>query len=276
MKTRITHLIFPLLLAFSGVLSAGDTHSAPGIPVRPDPARAEKVKIMESFFTKRGMAPAEARRQALEAVAAQELREQLQAEGKITVRRVKPGEPAAPAAGSTAPVSAAAATRGGDSFYQSVATSSRPVDLVVVRKSMHQMELIKNRKILRKYFVALGKTPKGHKQHRGDNRTPEGNYILDYKKASSEYSLSIHISYPNDDDRQKARSRGLDPGGMIMIHGQPNRIGRSADEDQDGELNVNKFLQPSNWTNGCIALLNNDMDEVYQMIVPGTPITILP
>ena len=61
-----------------------------------------------------------------------------------------------------------------------------------------------------------------------------------------------------------------------MIHGQPNRIGYSADEDQEGEVNVDKFLQPSNWTNGCIALLNSDMAEVYRMIEPGTPITILP
>lgn len=228
--------------------------------------KLEKVKIMENYYLKRGRTPEEANREAWESVNAQEAREKLRKEGKITVTPVKQAD-------SDKEIKA---PRNVEDVQKTAEKSSRTVDMVVVQKSLHQMFLIKNNRILKKYFVALGKSPKGHKQHRGDNRTPEGTYILDYKNVSSSYLLSIHISYPNEEDRKSARLRGVDPGGMIMIHGQPNRIGYSADEDQEGEVNVDKFLQPSNWTNGCIALLNNDMAEVYRMIEPGTPITILP
>ncbi len=228
--------------------------------------KQKKVKIMENYYLKRGRTPEEARREAMESVNAQEAREKLRKEGKITVSPMIK-------ANSNKEIKT---PRNVADVQKTAEKSSRTVDIVVVQKSLHQMFLIKNNKILKKYFVALGKSPKGHKQHRGDNRTPEGTYILDYKNVNSAYLLSIHISYPNEEDRKSARLRGVDPGGMIMIHGQPNRIGYSADEDQEGEVNVDKFLQPSNWTNGCIALLNSDMAEVYRMIEPGTPITILP
>jgi murein L,D-transpeptidase YafK len=229
----------------------------------PNSEKLKKVKIMENYYLKRGRTPEEALKEAWESVNSQEIRDKLRKEGKITVKPVKI------TASTNVPKSIA-------DIQQSAQRSSRRIDMVVVQKSLHQMYLIKNNKILKKYFVALGKTPKGHKQYRGDNRTPEGDYILDYKSVSSNYLLSIHISYPNDMDRKSARMRGVDPGGMIMIHGQPNNIGYSEDEDREGEVNVDKFVQPSNWTNGCIALLNNDMAEVYGMIEPGTPITILP
>ena len=254
------------------VVSGGEAKS---VFVKQNHDKLEKVKLMESYYLKRGRSPEEARKEAWEAVSAQEAREKLRAEGKL-----KTG--AAAAAQVKTDTNAGASPdprrRDGpvDSIYETAQASTRPVDMVLVRKSVHQMELIKDHKILKKYFVALGKSPKGHKQHRGDRRTPEGVYVLDYKKPSAEYTLSIHISYPNDEDLRSARERGVDPGGMIMIHGQPSRIGHSEDETRDGEFNVDKFLQPSNWTNGCIALLDNDMAEVYRMIEPGTPITILP
>lgn len=272
-------LMFPPLSSSAHSAAAktpvASASSAQTALVKQNHDKLEKVKLMESYYLKRGRTPEEARKEAWEAVSAQEARDKLRAEGKLKTRPAGAAEAKADATAGTKPA-ARLKDSPADSIYQTAQASSRPVDMVLVRKSVHQMELIKDHKILKKYFVALGKSPKGHKQHRGDRRTPEGVYVLDYKKPSAEYTLSIHISYPNADDLKSARERGVDPGGMIMIHGQPSRIGHSEDETRDGEFNVDKFLQPSNWTNGCIALLDNDMAEVYRMIEPGTPITILP
>ncbi|MGL5037551.1 MAG: L,D-transpeptidase family protein, partial [Aeromonas sp.] len=109
----------------------------------------------------------------------------------------------------------------------------------------------------------LGPAPKGPKLQVGDQRTPEGTYILDYKKSNSGFYKAIHISYPNLADMRRSSLAGVEPGGMIMIHGQPNRLG-------------NRRMQPSNWTNGCIAVLNHEIDEIWDAIEPGTPIIIKP
>ena len=100
-------------------------------------------------------------------------------------------------------------------------------------------------------------------QQEGDQRTPEGRYTLDYKKSNSGFYKAIHINYPNLDDIKRANELGVRPGGMIMIHGQLNRMG-------------DRRVQPSNWTNGCIAVLNHEMDEIWNAIEPGTPIVIEP
>jgi murein L,D-transpeptidase YafK len=113
--------------------------------------------------------------------------------------------------------------------------------------------------------VVFGSNPKGHKQQQGDERTPEGEYVLDYKNTNSSYYKSIHISYPNDQDRENAKKLGVSPGGDIMIHGQPNRWGK-----------FSLVTQLFNWTNGCIALSNSDMDAVWNAVDPGTPIQIRP
>jgi murein L,D-transpeptidase YafK len=162
------------------------------------------------------------------------------------------------------------------SIYNEVERSNRNIDLVLVRKSLHRMELIKNNKVFKHYHVALGKNPVGKKEYRSDNRTPEGRYTLDYKKPYSQYHLAVHISYPNNEDLKQARKNKVDPGGLIFIHGQPNEIGRENDDGDDGNINFNKFIQPSNWTNGCIALINSDMHEFYNIVQEGTPIIILP
>ena len=125
--------------------------------------------------------------------------------------------------------------------------SNRNIDLVLVRKSLHRMELIKNNKVFKHYHVALGKNPVGKKEYRSDNRTPEGRYTLDYKKPYSQYHLAVHISYPNSEDLKQAKKNKVDPGGLIFIHGQPNEIGRENDDSDDGNINFNKFIQPSNW-----------------------------
>jgi len=137
------------------------------------------------------------------------------------------------------------------------------VDYVLVKKAEHRMFLIKNGKVLYHYDISLGRNPEGHKEREGDKRTPEGRYLLDYKLEDSAFHKAIHISYPNEHDLENARRKNLDPGGKIMIHGQPNGIGHLA-----------KVTQQYDWTNGCIAVTDQDMDEIWQLIEEDTPIKI--
>ncbi|ARD22813.1 MULTISPECIES: L,D-transpeptidase family protein [Shewanella] len=139
------------------------------------------------------------------------------------------------------------------------------VDLVVVNKSESSMSIYHQGQKLKTYRIAMGDTPQGHKLKEGDQRTPQGRYTLDYKKSDSAFYKSIHISYPNEEDRLRASALGVSPGGMIMIHGQ----------------NPNSPLTPEqaqqfNWTNGCIAVTNKEMDELWRVIEEGTPIEIWP
>ena len=138
-------------------------------------------------------------------------------------------------------------------------------DEVLVVKSEKRLYLLHRNKAFASYPVTFGSNPKGHKQVRGDGRTPEGHYVLDYKNPNSRFYKSIHISYPNSRDRENARRRGLDPGGDIMIHGQPNGYGWAA-----------PVLQLFSWTDGCIALSDSNMDIIWQAVDPGTPIEIKP
>ena len=138
-------------------------------------------------------------------------------------------------------------------------------DMVLVIKSESKLYLKKNGKVFEEYHVVFGANPKGHKLQEGDERTPEGKYVLDYKKEDSTFYKAIHISYPNRMDRERAREKGVNPGGMIMIHGQKNDIGRLA-----------LISRHFNWTNGCIAVSNSDMDEIWEAVDAGTPIEIKP
>ena len=138
-------------------------------------------------------------------------------------------------------------------------------DFVLVVKSEAALYLKKSGKTLKKFPVVFGADPRGPKQKRGDKRTPEGCYLLDYKKADSAYYKAIHISYPNVRDRQRAKAAGVDPGGQIMIHGQKN-----------GFEWLQSLTQQFNWTNGCIALSNQEMDEIWWAVDAGTPIEIKP
>ncbi|MBN1140270.1 MAG: L,D-transpeptidase family protein [Deltaproteobacteria bacterium] len=138
-------------------------------------------------------------------------------------------------------------------------------DLVVVHKSKRTMSLLRNGEPLREYLVSLGENPDGHKIQEGDKRTPEGEYLLDWRRVSTQYHRSIHISYPNDEDREQALALGVDPGGMIMIHGIPRRYNRVAD-----------VLKQRDWTNGCIAVSNDEMNEIWNLVEDGTPIRIVP
>lgn len=136
-----------------------------------------------------------------------------------------------------------------------------PADRIVIKKSERRLYLMHGNQPIRSYKVALGYQPKGHKRYQGDGRTPEGRYRLDWRSASSQYYKALHISYPNPEDLIRARSKGQDPGGMIMIHGQPNR---SAQE------------KTGDWTFGCIAVSNLAIDEIWTLTEVGTPIEILP
>jgi murein L,D-transpeptidase YafK len=138
-------------------------------------------------------------------------------------------------------------------------------DLVLVVKSQSKLYLIKNNKILSEYKVAFGANPKGPKEREGDERTPEGRYILDYKKDDSAFYKAIHISYPNENDRKRAKRLGVSPGGLIMIHGQKNGFGW-----------LSWITQHFDWTDGCIAVSNSAMDVIWESVDVGTPIEIKP
>lgn len=141
------------------------------------------------------------------------------------------------------------------------------VDKVVVKKSESKMFLLKKGEVVKAYDVAFGANPVGHKERRGDMRTPEGRYNLTYKNPYSRFYKSIRIDYPNSRDLALAQMRGLDPGSDIVIHGLPNGM---RDEDIIGELS------PKNWTEGCIAVRNHEMDEIWHLVQVDTPITIYP
>ncbi len=146
-----------------------------------------------------------------------------------------------------------------------LAGSFPAADMVVVDKSDRKLHLLRNGEIFRTFDVALGIRPVGDKEHEGDFRTPEGRYLLDARNPDSEYFLSIHVSYPNRQDLREARARGVDPGGAIMIHGQPNNPTRSE-----------TYYRTQDWTNGCIAVSNSDMIDIWLMTGDNTPIEIRP
>jgi murein L,D-transpeptidase YafK len=138
-------------------------------------------------------------------------------------------------------------------------------DSVLVKKHEKRLYLMKSNKPFKIYRVAFGANSKGHKRRAGDERTPEGTYTLDYKNSNSDFYKSIHISYPNDQDIKRAKEMGVVPGGDIMIHGQKN-----------GAKNFERIQRYVNWTDGCIAVTNNEMDEIWASVDVGTPITIEP
>ena len=137
-------------------------------------------------------------------------------------------------------------------------------DQIVIVKSKHEMILMANGKPLRTYRVALGKSG-GAKERQGDHKTPEGQYVIDQKNAQSRFHLALHVSYPNAADRKRAHDAGVDPGGAIMIHGV---------EPQFAWLG--SLQHEVDWTDGCIAVTNREMDEVWQLVPVGTPVEIKP
>jgi murein L,D-transpeptidase YafK len=143
--------------------------------------------------------------------------------------------------------------------------ASPKADSVLILKKDHVMELLAGDKIIRTYKVALGQGGLAPKEREGDARTPEGRYIIDSRNAASAYHKALHISYPNSDDRKRAANLGVAPGGAVMIHGLPN-----------GKGWVGSTHRLYDWTLGCIAVTDQEIDEIWNLIPVGTPVEIRP
>lgn len=139
-------------------------------------------------------------------------------------------------------------------------------DLVVVDKSERVLQLRRQGRVLKTYRIALGPAPQGPKRMEGDGRTPEGVYTLDWRNPDSQFYRSIHVSYPHPRDTTHAERWGVSPGGLIMVHGLPDGINTPR---QAGHPRID-------WTNGCIAVTNDEMDEIWARVDDGTTIIIYP
>ncbi|PIK16651.1 L,D-transpeptidase family protein [Halobacteriovorax sp. JY17] len=143
-----------------------------------------------------------------------------------------------------------------------------------VRKESRTLELIDHRNdVVKTYDIMLGKNPLGPKEMRGDNKTPEGKYRIDWRNPKSSYYLSLHISYPNQSDLRNAKELGVDPGDNIFIHGLPNKIQRLTGTER---RIAESILLSMDWTNGCIAVSNSDMKEIWDLVPNGVELEILP
>lgn len=145
------------------------------------------------------------------------------------------------------------------------ATKALHVDRVVVLKKERTLELLSQGTVIKTYKIALGGDPVGPKVRQGDHKTPEGTYVLDSRNAQSHYYKSIHISYPSARDRAAARKNGVSPGGDVFVHGLPNGYGWVGAEHR-----------AKDWTDGCIAVTDQEMDEIWLAVPDGTPIEIRP
>lgn len=148
---------------------------------------------------------------------------------------------------------------------QSVSPAILHADHVVVLKKERSLELLSRGKVIKTYKVALGGDPVGPKTRQGDHKTPEGLYVLDSRNAHSQFYKSIHISYPSGHDRSLARQKGVSPGGDVFVHGLPNGFGA-----------VGAAHRLRDWTDGCIAVTNEEMDEIWRVVADGTQIEIRP
>ena len=138
-------------------------------------------------------------------------------------------------------------------------------DRVLIEKSARRLSLFANGRAIRSYSVALGANPEGHKQQEGDERTPEGLYQVDARNLESAFHFSLRISYPHARGREQARASGFDPGGLIMIHGLHPTFRW-----------VGPLHRLVDWTDGCVAVTNAEMDEIWAAVAVGAPVEIRP
>jgi murein L,D-transpeptidase YafK len=138
-------------------------------------------------------------------------------------------------------------------------------DSIVVEKKAHTLTLFRDGKPMRTYQVALGGKPQGDKLSAGDKRTPEGLFFIDARQPNSSYHLALHISYPDAAHRARSQAAGVQPGGDIMIHGLPNGLGAAGASHR---LN--------DWTNGCVALTDQEIEQIWSVVPIGTPVEIKP
>jgi murein L,D-transpeptidase YafK len=146
-----------------------------------------------------------------------------------------------------------------------IAQTLGKADRILVLKGKRVLELLRGDVVLKSYPIALGRHPRGPKRQRGDGRTPEGDYVIDYRFARTPYHLALHISYPDAADKAHALAAHVRPGGDILIHGMPARFGHT---------DPVRFFH--DWTNGCIAVGNGAIEEIWQAVDDGTPIEIRP
>ncbi|MCL5024684.1 MAG: L,D-transpeptidase family protein [Nitrospirae bacterium] len=140
-----------------------------------------------------------------------------------------------------------------------------PADKILIEKKERRLTLISKGKALKTYKIALGGNPNGPKERQGDNKTPEGTYVIDSRNRDSRYHLSLHISYPNEKDKKRAKELGVSPGGDIMIHGIKNGFSR-----------VGNFHTKVDWTKGCIAVTDEEIEEIDKLAPDGTIVEIRP
>ena len=138
-------------------------------------------------------------------------------------------------------------------------------DRVLVMKKDRTLTLLAKGQVLKTYKVALGGTPVGPKTRQGDHKTPEGIYILDRRNAASQFHRALHISYPNAQDRAQAKKQNVSPGGDVFVHGLPNGYGW-----------IGKGHRMKDWTDGCIAVTDEEIEEIWRLVPDGTPIEIRP
>ncbi|MGD0098321.1 MAG: L,D-transpeptidase family protein [Terracidiphilus sp.] len=138
-------------------------------------------------------------------------------------------------------------------------------DSILILKKDHVMELMAGGKVIHTYKVALGRGGLAPKEREGDGRTPEGHYTIDAKNAASHYHKALHVSYPDAEDRRRAAKLGVSPGGAIMIHGLPNGVGW-----------LGAAHRAFDWTLGCIAVTDEEIDEIFELVPVGTPVEIRP
>ena len=145
------------------------------------------------------------------------------------------------------------------------ALRKEPADRILIEKKERRLTLFSKGEVIKTYKIALGGNPNGPKERQGDNKTPEGTYIIDWRNRNSSYHLSLHISYPNEKDKKRARELGVSPGGDIMIHGLKN-----------GFSQVGNSHTATDWTKGCIAVTDEEIEEIEQLVPDGTTVEIRP
>jgi murein L,D-transpeptidase YafK len=148
---------------------------------------------------------------------------------------------------------------------QAAAGTALHADRVLVLKKERTLQLLSRGKVIKSYKVALGGNPIGPKTRQGDHKTPEGVYVLDRRNAHSQFHRAIHISYPNERDRAEARKLGVSPGGDVFVHGLPNGYGF-----------VGASHRLKDWTDGCVAVTDEEIEEIWRAVPDGTPIEIRP
>jgi murein L,D-transpeptidase YafK len=143
--------------------------------------------------------------------------------------------------------------------------SGEVADRIVIRKAAHTLVLMKGDREVATYKVAIGRNPGGAKTQRGDHKTPEGNYLIDVMKSNSRFHRALHISYPNLADQERAQAAGVNPGGDVEIHGIENGLGW-----------IGSLHRRIDWTDGCIAVTDNEIEEIWNKVKVGTHVEIRP